>query len=69
MSKCYACGKALNGTWNMTSCSGYEMTGRYLGISDGYFLYSGSPNWVYCYCYDCWQKQILSLSFVNPKLE
>lgn len=43
-----------------------DKTGRYLGISDGYFLYDGDPNWVYCYCLSCWQNAILSLPFI-PK--
>ena len=33
-------------------------TGRYLGISDGYFLYGGNPDWVYSYCKPCWIKEI-----------
>lgn len=33
-------------------------TGRYLGISDGYFLYGNNPNWVYSYCHSCWVKEI-----------
>ncbi|KAM3147555.1 hypothetical protein pb186bvf_000362 [Paramecium bursaria] len=45
-----------------------QSTGRYLGVTDGYFLYSESPNWVYCYCKPCWQKQILGLSFVQDAI-
>ena len=60
---CYNCGKALNGKWSMEnnpSNNGYfhTTTGRYLGISDGYFLYGDSPNWVYSYCKPCWIKEI-----------
>lgn len=68
MAQCHSCGKTLQGSWNMTTAGPqYERTGRYLGIGDGYFLYSGQPNWVYCYCYTCWQRQILSLPFItNP---
>ena len=43
----------------------YARTGRYLGISDGYFLYDSQPNWVYCYCQPCWQAEILKLPFVG----
>mmetsp|Transcript_19045 Transcript_19045/g.30233 ORF Transcript_19045/g.30233 Transcript_19045/m.30233 type:complete len:140 (+) Transcript_19045:35-454(+) len=68
--KCTSCSKALQGSWNMTkSGSNYDQTGRYLGINDGYFLYSGSPNWVYCYCLECWKKQILSLGFVKQTFQ
>jgi hypothetical protein len=48
-------------------------TGRYLGISDGYFLYGGSPNWVYSYCKPCWIKEIQkilpSLGISNSQLQ
>jgi chromosome segregation ATPase len=44
--------------------SQYETTGRYLGVTDGYFLYGELPNWVYCYCKPCWQQNILALSFI-----
>lgn len=68
--KCTTCSKALNGAWNMTkSGESYNQTGRYLGISNGYFLYGGSANWVYCYCQDCWKKHILSLSFVKEQFK
>jgi len=46
----------------------YEKTGRYLGIQNGYFLYGGSPNWVYCYCLGCWQSLVLQLSFVSQPI-
>ena len=70
MSKCAQCSKGLSGSWNMTkSGNSYDQTGRYLGISDGYFLYSGSPNWVYCYCLECWKKQVLSLGFVQQEIQ
>ena len=60
---CNSCGKALSGSWQMESNSNNKSyfswtTGRYLGISDGYFLYGGSPNWVYSYCKPCWIKEI-----------
>ena len=60
---CFSCGKTLNGKWSMefnSSNNGYfnTTTGRYLGISDGYFLYGGNPNWVYSYCKPCWIKEI-----------
>ena len=60
---CYSCSKALNGKWSMESNQQNNSyfgttTGRYLGISDGYFLYSGNPNWVYSYCKPCWIKEI-----------
>eukprot|EP01100_Stratorugosa_tubuloviscum_P013460 TRINITY_DN674_c0_g1_i1.p1 TRINITY_DN674_c0_g1~~TRINITY_DN674_c0_g1_i1.p1 ORF type:complete len:289 (-),score=15.03 TRINITY_DN674_c0_g1_i1:77-943(-) len=67
--QCYKCSKALVGSWNMTeSSTTYQKTGRYLGISDGYFLY-GSSNWVYCYCQTCWQSSINSLSFSETSLQ
>ena len=48
-------------------------TGRYLGISDGYFLYGGNPNWVYSYCKPCWIKEIQkilpSLGISNSDLQ
>eukprot|EP01121_Diplochlamys_sp_Union-15-3_P012390 TRINITY_DN3704_c0_g3_i1.p1 TRINITY_DN3704_c0_g3~~TRINITY_DN3704_c0_g3_i1.p1 ORF type:complete len:406 (+),score=80.86 TRINITY_DN3704_c0_g3_i1:81-1220(+) len=66
MAQCYTCSKTLNGSWNMTKQgTAHERTGRYLGITDGYFLYNDQPNWVYSYCFPCWQKQILGLAFVN----
>jgi predicted nucleic acid-binding Zn-ribbon protein len=60
---CNSCGKTLNGKWSMefnSSNNGYfnTTTGRYLGISDGYFLYGGNPDWVYSYCKPCWIKEI-----------
>jgi septal ring factor EnvC (AmiA/AmiB activator) len=65
MAECLTCKKALQGSWNMTAASTpYEKTGRYLGITDGYFLYSEGPNWVHCYCTTCWQKAILTLPFI-----
>ena len=60
---CNSCGKSLNGYWSMETNSSNvsyfnTTTGRYLGISDGYFLYGTSPNWVYSYCKPCWIKEI-----------
>ncbi|KAH3756764.1 hypothetical protein Pelo_11440 [Pelomyxa schiedti] len=74
MPKCYTCGTAIGGSWNMTECGGYEETGRYLGV-EGWFLYGENSRWVYCYCLECWKKGILQLSFVTaatgrvPQLE
>lgn len=52
---CISCSKQLTGMWDVTECGGsYKETGRYLGISDGYFLYGANPDWVYCYCLPCW---------------
>jgi hypothetical protein len=65
MAECFACKKALTGSWNMTIHPGFEKTGRYLGISDGYFLYGESAHWVYCYCKSCWEKSILTLPFIT----
>ena len=67
--QCNSCHTALTGSWNMTTDAKYAETGRYLGITNGYFLHGEHPNWVYCYCKTCWQRQILSLSFVSPKEE
>ena len=60
---CNSCGKNLNGKWSMETnernISYFSWTtGRYLGISDGYFLYGDSPDWVYSYCKPCWIKEI-----------
>ena len=60
---CNSCGKTLSGKWimesNPSNISYFNTTtGRYLGISDGYFLYGGSPNQVYSYCKPCWIKEI-----------
>ena len=75
---CYTCGKTLCGKWSMESNSSNASyfnttTGRYLGISDGYFLYGGSPNWVYSYCKPCWIKEIQkilpSLGISNSQLQ
>ena len=75
---CYSCGKTLSGKWIMESNpqnNSYfsTTTGRYLGISDGYFLYGGNPNWVYSYCKDCWKKEIQkilpSLGLSNSDLQ
>ncbi len=69
MAQCFACSKALQGSWNMTGAgTNYDRTGRYLDINDGYFLYSGQPNWVYCYCQSFWENQIASLPCVSSKL-
>jgi hypothetical protein len=69
MAECQTCKTTLSGSWNMTNSSEhYDRIGRYLGIADGYFLYTEHPNWVYCYCKACWQNEILKLSFV-PKIE
>src|SRR3990167_5460989 len=69
MPKCYTCSKTLGGQWSMTDAGPtYAETGRYLGVSDGYFLYGGSANWVYCYCLDCWKKHVLALSFVTAEI-
>ena len=56
---CNSCGKKLSGKWMMESNPQNKSyfnttTGRYLGISDGYFLYGGNPDWVYSYCKPCW---------------
>ena len=64
---CNSCGKTLNGKWlmeNNTNNISYfnTTTGRYLGISDGYFLYGDSPNWVYSYCKPCWIKEIQKIA-------
>ena len=65
--KCTSCAKVLRGNWNMTkSGEGYNQTGRYLGVS-GYFLYGTGQNWVYCYCFGCWKKEILNLPFVKEQ--
>ena len=60
---CFKCGKELSGKWKMETNprnnSYFETTtGRYLGISDGYFLYGGNPDWVYSYCKPCWIDEI-----------
>lgn len=72
--KCSTCSKALNGHWKMETnpqnqAHKDEPTGRYLGISDGYFLYGQSPNWVYCYCKECWLKQIQALNIDKEKID
>ena len=70
---CNSCGKNLNGKWSMETNSNNisyfnTTTGRYLGISDGYFLYGDSPNWVYSYCKPCWVKEIKKiLPKLNPE--
>ena len=75
---CYTCGKTLCGKWSMESNSSNTSyfnttTWRYLGISDGYFLYGGNPNWVYSYCKPCWIKEIQkilpSLGISNSDLQ
>ena len=75
---CFTCGKTLCGKWSMESnssnCSYFHTTtGRYLGISDGYFLYGGNPDWVYSYCKPCWIKEIEkilpSLGISNSNLQ
>ena len=63
---CNSCGKELSGKWTMENNpqnNSYfnTTTGRYLGISDGYFLYGNNPNWVYSYCHSCWVKEIQKL--------
>ena len=63
---CNSCGKQLSGKWKMESNpqnNSYfnTTTGRYLGISDGYFLYGNNSNWVYSYCHSCWIKEIQKL--------
>jgi hypothetical protein len=70
MAACYACKAVLNGSWNLTTDDpSYEKTGRYLGVN-GYFCYSGRPNWVYCYCLDCYKKEILRIAKqYNAELE
>ena len=70
--QCFACSKNLNGQWKMETNSqnqGYKdsPTGRYLGINDGYFLNLQNPNWVYCYCKECWIKQIQALNIDKEK--
>ena len=60
---CFGCGKTLSGKWSMENnpANNYYLntaTGRYLGISDGYFLYGGKPDWVYSYCKTCWIQEI-----------
>eukprot|EP01083_Nonionella_stella_P073926 200218_1 len=67
--KCYTCNKALTGNWNMTTCNGYDQTGRYLGVTNGYFLHGQNPNWVYSYCQECWKKHILALPFVQEQIK
>ena len=70
---CNSCGKNLNGKWSMETNYKNDnyfntTTGRYLGISDGYFLYGDSPNWVYSYCKPCWIKEIKKiLPKLNPE--
>ena len=63
LATCYSCGKTLSGSWSKENNSNNNSyfnttTGRYLGISDGYFLYGDNPNWVYSYCKPCWIKEI-----------
>jgi len=67
MPKCAACQTNLLGQWNMTAGfdTTFAETGRYLGIKDGYFLYGEQPNWVYCYCKNCWTNQINALGSVT----
>jgi len=45
----------------------YERTGRYLGITDGYFLHD-EPHWVSCYCKACWETTVLQLPLVSKLL-
>ena len=63
---CYSCGKKLSGKWSMENNPSNNSyfnwtTGRYLGISDGYFLYGTNSNWVYSYCKPCWKVQIQNI--------
>jgi len=63
---CTSCDTALSGNWSMESNSSNAKylicpNGRYLGISDGYFFHN-KPDWVYCYCKECWIIQIKSLN-------
>lgn len=72
MSECHKCHAALEGEWNLphNSPDGNEKNGRYLGITNGYFLYDW-PNWVNCYCHTCWKAQLLELAptiFQQPNL-
>lgn len=69
MAECKTCNKVLVGSWNMTT-SGNECddkTGRYIGVTDGYFLYGNNANWVYSYCHACWEKEINQLPFVQQQ--
>jgi chromosome segregation ATPase len=66
MSECYTCKRPLYGAWNIIATDSlYEDARRCLDISDGYLLYTGSQNWILCYCNSCWQKYILSLSLIS----
>ena len=75
---CNSCGKTLSGKWSMENNPSnnsyfHTTTGRYLGISDGYFLYGSNPYWVYSYCKTCWIKEIKkilpSLGIINSDLQ
>lgn len=53
---CANCGTTLSGSWSMESNpqnANQGSTGRYLGISNGYFLDSGNPNRIFSYCKNC----------------
>lgn len=63
---CTTCGKELSCKWTMENNpqnNSYfsSTTEKYLGISDGYFLYGNNSNWVYSYCHSCWVKEIQKL--------
>ena len=65
--QCLSCSADLGGKWSMEnnpSNAGYQnsLTGRYLGVPNGYFLYYGNPNWVYSYCRPCWIKELHKLA-------
>jgi DNA repair exonuclease SbcCD ATPase subunit len=63
MAQCYECKEELSGSWKLTEgFQDYSKTGRYLGIKNGYFMYQGAPNWVYCYCNQCYRTEVLRLA-------
>eukprot|EP00347_Sterkiella_histriomuscorum_P011641 403371674 len=68
--QCFTCKVNLNGHWVLTECGDtFKTTGRYLGIQDGYFFYSGNSYWVYSYCKGCFENQVLSCPLVTNKVQ
>lgn len=67
MAKCFTCKSVVGGTWRLVGGAGIpikqdDTISRYQGVEKGRFLNSGSPDYVNCYCFQCFKKEIIQLA-------
>jgi len=66
MAECSIYKKTLQGSWKIAPPStSYAKVSRDLGIPDAFLLNTELSSVVFCYFKSCWQKAILTYSFIS----